>query len=384
MNIVFWTMIGFMSLISLHACRKTYTNITVPYVINPSPTKPAVLELNTSFFLPLPDNSFLISCKAPAYNYLNKEVYLHYDDHFKFIDSVYYTESLFMGKGCLSNGGVFNVNLQTNNNKSIWKYTLLETDYNGRSKDVSGNLLDSINALPVPYFAPNIISLKNGAIVTAISKYGPANLSKIHLMAFTNGIHSKPTWENDSLYEVDGEKGGYLLAMAADGDNFYILCTNTSMETGILRKHDAQGNLIWLKKMPNYYGRKLLVDGENIVVYGNGNWLEVYDSNGNLKGRYDIKKVENLIGDGGNGFVEMHIENVPAPNNKVGFVTTLRKYNSSFELIKQREIGDEFSHNFTIGRLYDGTLVAVISMQVHNKGEVLVFYRLDRELNNYF
>ena len=75
-------------LLGLMGCRKTYNNPIVPYVFNASPVKAGYMELNPSFFLTLPDNSFLISCKAPESSHLDEEVFLHYDENLHFLDSV--------------------------------------------------------------------------------------------------------------------------------------------------------------------------------------------------------------------------------------------------------------------------------------------------------
>ncbi|MDZ4668870.1 MAG: hypothetical protein SGJ00_13465 [bacterium] len=372
-------------LTSLIGCRKTYHNPSVPFVFNWSPVKKGLMELNTSFFLALPDNSFLISCKSPGGSYLDREVFLHYDENLRFLDSTYYLEDVFFGNGLVKNGSIFNVFLQANSQKTKWNFTVLETDFNFKKRDQSGNLMDSINAIPLWSFPPQIIQLQNGTLVTGINKLVNVNQRKVHLMAFNQGLHSAALWENDSTIAVNFVAGNILRSMASDGNYFYVLCYDyANFNKGVLRKHDENGHLIWAREMPYYFGKTLLVQANRIVLFGNGAGLTAYDKEGNLLESYSYKG-NNFVTDGSLGLVDLNTVSYPAPNFATRFETVVTKYNAEFLPIKTRLLGDDFAHNCILGRMQDGSYMVVISMNINEKkGEQLVFFRLDGDLNNYF
>jgi hypothetical protein len=72
------------------SCRKTYSDPKVTDVFDSSPVETGYMELSISCFLPLPDNTFIISVKSTPGSFLDKEVFLHYDANFNLIDSTYW------------------------------------------------------------------------------------------------------------------------------------------------------------------------------------------------------------------------------------------------------------------------------------------------------
>jgi hypothetical protein len=63
---------------------------------------------------------------------------------------------------------------------------------------------------------------------------------------------------------------------------------------------------------------------------------------------------------------------------------TITKYTSEMMPLKTRVFGDGNYHNMVLGKLHDGTYVLVVSMRIQEKSEQLIFYRLDKDLEDYF
>jgi len=359
------------------SCRKTYSDPTVPYLFDSSPAEKAYMELNTFSFLPLPDNTFVISVKSTSYSALFREFFLHYDANFRLIDTAYYSDVLYFGKGIESNGSIFNVLLQLSQDKEQMKYSVLETDYNYKRMGQSANLMDALNIQPYRFSAPMIVQLENGTIVTAITSQVTGRADSIKLVAFTKGLNSAPLWMNDTVYWANGIKGIRLEDMVSDGNFFYLLAKSDSKTNGVLRKHDENGKLIWSIGLPDFYGYRILVQNDKLILFDNKSGMLYFDTDGNLLGSNSYKDY-NLVSNGNAGFLGLNMV-----GNQWGQTTTITKYNSNLVPVKSRDFGDGKFHYSVLGKLHDGTFVLVTNMKIQNLGEQLVFYKLDADLNDY-
>ncbi|MCF8253612.1 MAG: hypothetical protein K9I36_07245 [Bacteroidia bacterium] len=382
----------FLLMVWFGSCRKTYTDPDVSCVVNPSPVIKGKLELDVTGFFPLADNSFIISVIPTLGSFEKKVVYLHYDENFNFIDSTIFlhnwqVKNKYFGKGVQINNSIFNVYSRILYD-SPPEYFIIETDFNYKIKDQSSNIQNTLNNSGLSVNArPQIIQLANGNLVTATSTYSSSGqnslvLNSVYLVAFGKDIHGAPLWKNDSVYTLGNIQGKKLVDMASDGNFFYVLCGNSSNQSdnAVLRKHDENGNLIWISEVPINYGHQILVQEDKIILFGQGYGMQIYDKQGALIKNTGITDY-NLLSDGSQGFLGLNIWK--SQDNPLIYKNAVLKYNSDFTDYKLRFYGDNVNPYNVLGRLIDGSYVLVTSINGPGFGEQFVFYKLDADLNDY-
>ncbi|OYU97486.1 MAG: hypothetical protein CFE21_04115 [Bacteroidetes bacterium B1(2017)] len=368
--------------IAFNSCKKTVENVALPAVFNPSPNYKDGLTLSESFFVALPDNSFIIASKTESYTHLYKAVYLHYDEHFNFIDSTQMEEVYDYSNAVAMGSNVYSAHARAKNASTNWRFNVLQTDYNYKPIQSSVNILSDLNKSYSGYGKPLLVKLQNGTLISGFNTIVSGKIAPCISAFDPTNLTFK--WVNDSLlFKPLGNYGNVLRAMGSDGNNLYVVVSyeNGNGSPCFLYKLNEFGQLLWTKNLSTNFVKEMLVEQDRIVFY-NGNFGIVVDKEGNLLSNA-VGPDYNLYPNGNSGYVGLRLtaqQNPSSPSTKQYFAG-VAQYNANFELQQLKTFGDGVQNNSVLGKLANGNYVLVMNKYVNNAGEKLLFFKLDQNLN---
>lgn len=376
------------------SCRKTETFVKKELYLKqiPNDSLGGYFDNTISQIITLPDNSFWIHYRIRYFPPF-EDRFEHYDRNFKLLKTVKYYQYKF-GKFVVNGTDDIVVPAAYIGSSNLLEYHFLRFDRDFIRINANNSINIMSNLQPLKSFSWNtfLTRQKNGEYIFGFfttDGFPGSDSARMITASYDEPYASSiPNWVEKNKFKDPalGIDHNSMVDIAADNQNqFYVL----GMSTGYaftLRKHAADGSLIWQRKIPNtqhaevWYCR-IYVEPDRVLVTSTLNKMYIFDLDGNYTEKKLTYKIAGEIRPTSDGSGYVAVSDTAYASAKFA---TLLKFNRNFDLIKVKRYGNQGTNNASaarFNRMADGNFIVAGFVETANlKGVNLMLFKMDNEL----
>lgn len=386
-----WSVILF-SLFGLLACQPKSTDIKKPLFLRlvDNDSLNGYFDNTIKEVISLPDNSFWVHYRIDYFDFHDR--FEHYSADFKLLKTVTYRNYVFGNFIVRGNNDIVVSAGYKTGNTLYYHFIRFDNDFNVLQINQDPAIKENLKPLFGLSFANYSSILKNGntlfGFYTTDNNPGQDS-ARIIIASYKDPFNnSQPEWVMRNMHADpnQGIRNNTIVDLATDDDNnFYVLgmATNYALT---LRKHAADGKLIWQRKITNtdyieerYTG--IQIESDRVLVTSTHDRIYIFDLAGNyiekkLPFQITGKVLPTLNGDG-------YIAISDTFNGSVKHATML-KFDRDFNLLKVKTYGNQgtnWSSAPRMNRLAGGEIIVAGFVEAAYLREVnLLLYKTDDNL----